>query len=79
MITVKELIEKLNTCDPDAYVGFYNSETEDDGIANRIIPEVHLSEEWSYQLDEYGCQGDSNIAICLEDDEPDAKFVVLVY
>lgn len=73
MITVKELIEQLKSCDPNAYVAAYSSVSEDDSIIEKIIPEVHPSE---YGVEEYGCNGYSMVGEYIAE-HPDAKFVVI--
>ena len=74
MMTVKELITKLETADPNAYVGIHNSCYECDAFADNILTDVHTEGEYG-QLKEYGCD-DPNIGyymLCHDN----AKFVVI--
>ncbi len=74
MMTVKELIAKLETADPDAYVGIHNSCYECDTFADNVLTDVHTEGEYG-QLKEYGCD-DPNIGyymLCHDN----AKFVVI--
>lgn len=76
MMTVKELIEKLKTYDPDAYVGAY-SEVEEADLMVRDVFEAHLyyNEEYDYyDTEEYGVRGDSMVAEELKDGK---KVIVL--
>lgn len=45
MMTVKELIAKLETCDLDAYVGIHNSCYECDALAYNVLTDVHTEGE----------------------------------
>lgn len=76
MKTVREIIEILSKCDPDAYVGAYLSMTEDDGVVTEVIEKTTLNTEYGYCLEEYGCQGDSMVAYEMTKDT-NKKFVVL--
>lgn len=73
MITAKELIKKLQNCDPDAYVATYSSMYEGDTIITNVLPEVHLSK---YGVKEYGCNDYSIVGDYMAQN-PEAKFVVL--
>lgn len=67
MMTVKELIEKLKTYDPDAYVGAY-SECEEADLMVRDVFEAHPyynEKNGRYSIhctEEYGVRGDSMVA-----------------
>ena len=79
MITVKELIEKLKTCDPDAYVAAYSQYEECDVIICKVLPNVKRDYN-GYDdfpiMEDYSCRDDSNVAWYLKDN-PDKKFVLL--
>lgn len=78
MITVKELIEQLQNCDPDAYVAAYSEYEECDLIIKRVQSNV---KRWDNGYDdfpimEYYCRDDSHVAWYLAGN-PDKKFVIL--
>jgi hypothetical protein len=75
-MTVKELIEKLKTYDPDAYVGAY-SEYEEADLMVRDVFEAHLRYVKKYDYygtEEYNVYGDSMVAEELKDGK---KVIVL--
>lgn len=76
MITVKELIEQLKTCDPDAYVAAYSEYEGCDMIIRKVIPEIKPEGSSIHNMDAYSCRGDSFVAWHLQNN-PDDKFILL--
>ena len=77
-MTVKELKEKLAGLPDDAKVFTYSPEDECDSWTDKIYvcDKNSLDPEYSYQVTEYYCQGDSNVAFHLLD-HPNDKVVVI--
>lgn len=59
-MTVKELIEKLQQCNPNSLVAGYSYE----GECDFLVEEVAEKKTDGFGIDGYYCQGDSNVSDC---------------
>ena len=77
-MTVKELKERLANLPDDAKVFTYSPMDEGDSWTDKIYvcDKNSLQPDGEYQIKEYGCQGDSNVAMYLLD-HPENTVVVI--